>query len=461
MKHPPPPVNLDPLRDCFEGAVPSPIATCGLDGTPNISYLSQVQYVDREHVALTFQFFNKTRRNVLANPQAQVTVVDPYTYISYRLTLNYLRTETSGPLFESMKAKLAGIASHSGMEGVYKLMGSDVYRVSAIETLDVGRNSPVVPSNRLPALRKLMQQLGNCSDLAALCDVVLNALQGDFGIDHAMILMLDECGERLYTVASNGYPESGVGSEIPLGAGVVGVAARERTPIRISHMTAEYAYNAAIRANSIAHGLDLETEIPLPGLPASRSQLAVPMVQGDRLYGVIYVESDQEVRFSYDDEDALVSLASHIALIMRQCGMTPERGERTERMESETAPAAAEGLPSADERVPPPGAPVRVRHFAADHSIFLDDDYLIKGVAGAILWRLVQDYTQHGRDNFSNRELRLDPSLKLPELGDNLEARLLLLQRRLAERKACVQMERTGRGRFRLQVQRPLLLQAH
>src|SRR5690606_8006466 len=112
------PVNLDPLRDCFEGAVPCPIATCDADGTPNISYLSQVQYVDREHVALTFQFFNKTRRNVLANPQAQVTVVDPWTFASYRLTLHYLRTETEGPLFESMKAKLAGIASHSGMEGV-------------------------------------------------------------------------------------------------------------------------------------------------------------------------------------------------------------------------------------------------------------------------------------------------------------------------------------------------------
>ncbi|HWU84876.1 MAG TPA: GAF domain-containing protein, partial [Rhodocyclaceae bacterium] len=91
---------------------------------------------------------------------------------------------------------------------------------------------------------------------------------------------------------------------------------------------------------------------------------------------------------------------------------------------------------------------------------FLDDDYLIKGVAGAIFWRLVQDYAQSGRDSFSNRELRLDPGLKLPALGDNLEARLLLLQRRLAERRACVQMERTGRGRFRLQVQRPLQLQA-
>jgi adenylate cyclase len=91
--------------------------------------------------------------------------------------------------------------------------------------------------------------------------------------------MLDEPGARLYTVASRRYEESGVGAEIPLGQGVIGVAARERTPIRIGHMNAEYSYSRAIRES--AAGSDwagaLDTEIPLPGLQESRSQLAVPI----------------------------------------------------------------------------------------------------------------------------------------------------------------------------------------
>jgi adenylate cyclase len=128
-------ISLDAIRGCCEGSAPSLLASCAPDGTPNITYVSQVHYVDREHVALTFQFFNKTRENILANPQAAAFVVDIGTGARYTLRLHYLRTEDSGPLFESMKARLAGIASHTGMTGVFKLRGADVYRVLAIERL--------------------------------------------------------------------------------------------------------------------------------------------------------------------------------------------------------------------------------------------------------------------------------------------------------------------------------------
>jgi hypothetical protein len=100
-----------------------------------------------------------------------------------------------------------------------------------------------------------------------------------------------------------------------------------------------------------------------------------------------------------------------------------------------------------------------VRHYAANDSVFLGDDYLIKGVAGNILWTLLQDHQALGRTQFSNRELRADPRVRLPDQSDNLEARLVLLHRRLAERQACVQLEKTGRGRFRLLVARPLELE--
>lgn len=446
-------VNISPLRTCFEGAIPSTLATCASDGTPNIAYLSQVQYVDRQHLATTFQFFNKTRQNILANPNAVLKVVDPFTGAGHRLHVRYLRTETSGPLFESMKAKLAGIASHTGMADVFRLLGSDIYVVEQMETHAPPSALAATASDSLPRLRQMSALLDGSQDLDELLDNTLSALQNVAQIDHTMILKLDESGERLFTVASRGYSTSGVGSEIPIGHGVIGVAARERTPIRISHMTSEYTYGKAVRDSAEALGLHhhLETAIPMPGLPESRSQLAVPILAGQTLYGVLYVESPEDLRFSYDEEDMLQILAHQFAWMARNLACTAAVDPTPDESPRTPQPHATRG-PASDK-------PVRVRCFKADHSIFLDEDYLIKGVAGAIFWKLLQVIQQEGRDQFTNRELRLAPDLALPDIADNLEARLVLLQRRLAERTDFIRMHKTGRGRFQLQVSRTLTTQ--
>ncbi len=71
-----------------------------------------------------------------------------------------------------MKAKLAGIASHTGMSGVFKLHGADVYRVHEIEQV------PGRVAARAAPRRNLLAALRACaprdralrSDLAALLD---------------------------------------------------------------------------------------------------------------------------------------------------------------------------------------------------------------------------------------------------------------------------------------------------
>lgn len=441
-------LDLDAIRSCLEGAIPVVMATCDTEGVPNVTYISQAEYVDARHLALSFQFFNKTRRNVLANPVAELLVVHPAQGTMYRLAARYLRTETAGPLFERMKAKLAGIASHTGMSGVFRLRGADVYAVDRVDPVSGPRPdaAPAAPS-RLPALRRCAQALADATDLDSLVEGLLDGLVDRFGIRHAMLLMPDAAGDRLYTVASRGYGRSGAGSEIPLGAGVVGVAARAGTPIRINHATVEYAYGRAMR-EGLAGGR-LEREIPLPGLLEPGSQLAVPMAAGGQLQGVLFLESPQDMRFTWDDEDALVALGAQFAAQARgfvQCADAPD-----EAVAFAAAPACGEAGS--------PAAPLRVRHYAVDDSVFLDDDYLIKGVAGAVLWKLLSDHARDGRTDFSNREPRLAPEIRLPDVGDNLEARLLLLTRRLVDRQAPLRLEKTGRGRFRLCLARPLQLQ--
>jgi len=245
------PLPLSAIRACLEGAVPAVIATCARDGTPNVSYLSEVHYVDPQHVALSFQFFSKTRQNVLENPIATLVVAHPETGEQFRLAVHYLRTEESGALFECMKAKLAGIASHTGMAGVFRLRGADVYRVQSIEPVP-GTQSALLPSQPvgLAEVRAAMARLSSASELAALLDALLDELESRFGVPHTMVLMRDPARGTLYSVASRGYPQSGIGAEVRPGEGVIGAAAAACTAIRISHATSEFGYGRAMRADT-------------------------------------------------------------------------------------------------------------------------------------------------------------------------------------------------------------------
>lgn len=434
-------LTLDSIRPCLEGLVPAIIATCDPDGVPNVAYLSQVYYADPRHVALSFQFFNKTRKNILRHPLATLLLLHPYTGAFYRLHIRYLHTQTAGPLFESMRAQLEGIASHSGMAGVFALKGSDLYEVLDIEAVP-GTALPAPPPRcgLLGQLRRSSELLAHSTTLDEALARIMTVLSTELGMEHAMILLLDESARRLYTVASHGYAHSGVGSEIELGHGVIGMAAQERTPVRITYMTSASLYNHAVRRTLQGQpGIALETEIAYPGLAQPQSQLAVPVLSAGRLLGVVFAESAQKLRYTFEDEDALVTIAGHLGAAIELLRLEAEQA-------SEPVPAAAPA-PCPDTQTL-----VRVRRYRSNNSVFLNDSYLIKGVAGAICWKLLQDHRQHGRREFSNRELRLDSSIGLPEVVDNLEARLILLERRLAEQTLPIRIAKTGRGRFQLQV---------
>lgn len=120
------------IRPALQGSFPSVIVTCSLDGIPNTTCVSQVWYVDEEHIALSFQFFNKTIRNIRENPHAAVRVIHPLTMEQWDLKIQYLRSESDGPLFDEMEIQLEAIASMTGMSGIFELKGADIYRVKSV-----------------------------------------------------------------------------------------------------------------------------------------------------------------------------------------------------------------------------------------------------------------------------------------------------------------------------------------
>jgi adenylate cyclase len=390
-------------------------------------------------------------RNLAENPRASVLLIDPVNYDQYRATLVYERTERRGAIFDRLREDVDAVAAVTGMQDVFKLRAADIYRVTDLERISGG--APLSHRRASPAgseaLGELTARLSRCGDLDAIVTTTVNGLAELFGFEHSLLLLLDETGTHLYTIASHGYPAEGVGSEVALGDGIIGLVAQRAVPIRVGNVRQIVKYGMSVRREFERRGeISPGWEIEVPGLPDAESRIGVPAIALGQLVGVLVVESPQRVAFTAADETNLSVLASVVANAI-EAERARDTSDDPGTPESSAAPRA-----SSPARAPS----THVRFFAVDGSTFLDGDYLIKGVAGRILWSLLGHYEREGRTEFTNKEVRLDPTLELPEFRDNLDSRLLLLKRRLDERAAPIRMEKTGRGRFRIIVATPLRL---
>lgn len=312
--------RLGELSRCFQGVVPCIVVTSDGRGVPNVTYVSQVYYLDDEHVALSCQFFNKTRRNLDENPLAFVEVMEPLTLQTWRLRLRFLRSEKSGPLFDKMALRIEAIASHTGMSGVFKLIAADVFHVESFEKNegfltespagDAEQVSVDGVRSEVRGLQYISDRINRAECLDKLLDAVLEALDKYFGFEHTMVLLPEDNGRRLVTMASRGYGESGVGAEVAMGQGLIGTVAREKRLLCISGLEAEMRYGRTIRRESGA----VTPEVPLPGLCDAQSALVIPLTIGDRLVGVIAAEDRDPIRFGEWHEAYLEIIANQIAL---------------------------------------------------------------------------------------------------------------------------------------------------
>ena len=135
----------DAMKPAMQGLIPTCMSTCSPEGVPNVTYISQVWYVDEKHLAVSCQFFNKTTRNVRANPPAHILTTCPETYAIWRVSARYKESQTDGDLYQTMSDQLAVIASMSGMADVFRLLSADVYEVDQVELIHAGNPALQLP----------------------------------------------------------------------------------------------------------------------------------------------------------------------------------------------------------------------------------------------------------------------------------------------------------------------------
>ncbi len=435
--------------ECFEGVIPSVVVTAARDGTPNVSYISHVFYIDEDHVALSNQFMSKMVRNVMENPRLQAAVVNGVTGAALILDLLFERSETEGPLFDTLASLVTAVAAHHGMDHVMRLRSADIYRVLKVEAQGFEPGAADAPAarpprpDRLGAAIPLSLSLSRLHDLEVAIDHVLDGLSGPLRMPHCMVFLADSDRQTLTAIASRGYDRQGAGAEVRWGEGVIGMAAARAQTLRFSCVGRNFLYIDNVKTTGLL-GPDASRFIPMPGLEAPQSLLAVPMIAGGEIRGLIYAESADRLAFAPADEQAVGLIAAQLATVVALSDTT--QPPDITRSRATRPPSRSRGQD------------ILVQHFAYDDSLFLNHAYVIKGLPGRLLWRMIQTYAEDGRSEFTNREFRLDASLRLPDFKDNLEARLLLLSRRLAEGAWPIRIRRHGRGQVLLEVDGRLVL---
>jgi adenylate cyclase len=170
----------------------------------------------------------------------------------------------------------------------------------------------------------------------------------------------------------------------------------------------------------------------------------LPLLAGGDLVGVLAVESENPLAFDEWDEAFLQIVANQIAMGI----------DAMQEDEDAAEPAAATAAVAAGG-----GAkPCELVFYPHDEVVFVDGEYLVRGVPAKILWRVLTQHQSGGRTEFTNRELRLDASLGLPGYKDNLESRLILLRKRLEAKCPAIRMVPVRRGRFAVEVRGALEL---
>ena len=148
----------------------------------------------------------------------------------------------------------------------------------------------------------------------AIANTMLESMHEYFDFEHSMILLVDQNEGSLKVIATYGYDDQGIGAEVKIGVGVIGMVAKKKKLMRMANMGAQKRYINAIKeqVQPVNKGKPLD-EIVLPGLQNAESQVAIPMLIENELIGVFSVESERVNIFDKSDELIIKILANQTA----------------------------------------------------------------------------------------------------------------------------------------------------
>ena len=160
---------------------------------------------------------------------------------------------------------------------------------------------------------QVAQEIATATSLDDLYQRVVNQVKEQFGYYHVQLLRYDPALDTVALIY--GYGDVGdkmlaINHSMPLGVGLVGMVAKTGESILRSNLTEESGW----KANSL--------------LPHTKGELAVPIKMGDRVLGVLDIQSDSLTGLSEDDQLLLEGLCGQIAIAIESTNLREEMETR-------------------------------------------------------------------------------------------------------------------------------------
>src|SRR5688572_803546 len=84
-------------------------------------------------------------------------------------------------------------------------------------------------------IQEISSEINSILDLPSILTSILQSLDRVFEFKHSMILLFNEKEETLKVTACHGYNDNGIGAEVKIGEGIIGVVAKRRKMMRMGN----------------------------------------------------------------------------------------------------------------------------------------------------------------------------------------------------------------------------------
>jgi PAS domain S-box-containing protein len=156
---------------------------------------------------------------------------------------------------------------------------------------------------------EVSRSLSTILDQKQLVSEVAQRVRDAFDYYHVQIYLLDEATQQLQMVGGTGQAGQvmlAAGHALALGQGLVGQAAASKTAVLVPDTTQDKQW------------------LPNPLLPDTRSELAVPILLGDQLLGVLDVQHNVTNGLTNENANLLQAVASQVAIALQNARQLTE-----------------------------------------------------------------------------------------------------------------------------------------